>query len=93
MVGVARVELFLPSCQNLKEKRAIVKSLIGRLRHKFNVSVAEMSYLEQWQRTELVIAAVANEMSFLQKELDAAVRLVENAGDVELIQTDTEYYQ
>ncbi len=93
MVGVARVELFLPSCQNLKEKRAIVKSIIGRLRSKFNVSVAEMSYLEQWQRTELVIAAVANEMSFLQKELDAAVRLVEHSAGAELIHADTEYYE
>jgi len=92
MVGVARVELYLPSCQNLKEKRAIVKSIIGRLRSKFNVSAAETDFLEQWQRTELVIAAVANEMSFLQKELEAVIRLVENTGGAELIHVDTEYY-
>lgn len=92
MVGAARVELFLPACHSLKEKRAIVKSIIGQLRSKFNVSAAEVAYLEQWQRTELVIAAVANEMSFLQKELNAVVRLVEITPGVELIRADTEYY-
>ncbi len=93
MIGIIRLELFLPGSQNLKEKRAIVKSIISRLRSKFNMSVAEVAYLEQWQRTELVIAAVANEMSFLQKELLAAIRLVEMTPGVELIRSDTEYYE
>ena len=87
------MELFLPASQNLKEKRAIVKSILSRLRQKFNVSVAEMSYHEQWQRTELVVAAVANEMTFLQKELMSAIRLVEMTPDVELIRAETEYYE
>ncbi|MBO8162500.1 MAG: DUF503 domain-containing protein [Brevibacillus sp.] len=93
MVGVARVELHLPACQSLKEKRSIVKSIIARLRNKFNVSVAETAYLEQWQRTELVIAAVANEISFLERELAQAVRLVEMVPNVELIGHITEYYE
>jgi uncharacterized protein YlxP (DUF503 family) len=76
----------------LKEKRAIVKSLIGKLRSRFNVSAAEMAYSEQWQRTVLGIAAVANEMSFLHQEIQAVIRFVENHPDVELIHADTEYY-
>jgi len=92
MVGVARVECFLPACRSLKDKRAIIKSVISQLRRKFNVSAAETNFQEQWQRTELVIAAVANEIAFLQKELDAAVRLVEIAPGVELIAANTEYY-
>ncbi|MGN7470186.1 DUF503 domain-containing protein [Brevibacillus sp. SAFN-007a] len=93
MVAGVQMELFLPACHNLKEKRAIVKSLIGKLRSRFNVSAAEMAYLEQWQRTVLGIAAVANEMSFLQQEMQAVVRFVENHPDVELIRIDTEYYE
>ncbi|NGQ94053.1 DUF503 domain-containing protein [Brevibacillus sp. SYP-B805] len=92
MVGVERVELFLPACRSLKEKRAIIKSILSQLRQKFNVSAAEMAYLEQWQRSELAIAAVANESAFLQQQLEAAVRLVEIAPGVELIRADTEYY-
>jgi uncharacterized protein YlxP (DUF503 family) len=93
MVGVARVELHLPACQSLKEKRSIVKSLIARLRNKFNVSVAEVAYLEQWQRTELVIAAVANEHAFLQRELAQVIQMVEAVPRAELIRHVTEYYE
>lgn len=93
MVAGARIELFLPACQNLKEKRAIVKSVIGKLRSRFNLSVAEVAYQEQWQRTVLGIAAVANEISFLQQEIQAAIRLVEIQPGVELIAADTEYYE
>lgn len=92
MVGVAHVELYLPACHSLKEKRSSIKSILSQLRGKFNVSAAEVSYLEQWQRSEIAIAAVANEVAFLQKELSAAIRLVENAPGVELIRADTEYY-
>ncbi|MFS0553095.1 DUF503 domain-containing protein [Brevibacillus sp. 179-C9.3 HS] len=92
MIAGVQIELFLPASQNLKEKRAIVKSLIGKLRSRFNVSAAEVAYLEQWQRTVLGIAAVANEMSFLQQEMQTVVRFVENHPDVELIRVDTEYY-
>ncbi|WP_400163019.1 DUF503 domain-containing protein [Brevibacillus sp. TJ4] len=93
MVAGARIELFLPACQNLKEKRAIVKSIIGKLRSRFNLSVAEVAYQEQWQRTVIGIAAVANEISFLQNELQAAIRLVEIQPGVELIHAETEYYE
>jgi uncharacterized protein YlxP (DUF503 family) len=92
MVGVVRLELHIAHSQSLKEKRAVVKSIIRQLRNKFNVSAAETAFLEQWQRTELVIAAVANEMAFLQKELNAVVRMVEVAPGVELIAVDTKYY-
>ncbi|MFY0542743.1 DUF503 domain-containing protein [Brevibacillus sp. H7] len=92
MMAGARIELFLPACQNLKEKRAIVKSILEKLRNKFNVSAAEMAYHEQWQRTVLGIAAVANKASFLENVLQSAIRLVENHPGVELIHADTEYY-
>ncbi len=92
MVAGARIELFLPACQNLKEKRAIVKSILAQLRNKLNVSAAEMAFHEQWQRTELGIAAVANDASFLESVLQAAIRLVENHPGVELIHADTKYY-
>lgn len=92
MVGVVRIELLVAHSQNLKEKRAVVKSILRLVRNKFNVSAAETAYLEQWQRAELGFAAVANEMAFLQKELNAVVRFVESTPGVELIAADTEYY-
>lgn len=40
----------------MKEKRHVVKSLKDRLRDRFNVSVAEIDFLDSWQSS--VVAAV-----------------------------------
>ncbi len=55
-IGVLTLELRLDSSHSLKDKRHVVKGLKDRLRHKFNVSVAEIDYQDLWQRS--VIAAV-----------------------------------
>ena len=55
-VGVLTLELRIDDSHSLKDKRQIVKALKDRLRHKFNVAVAEIDYQELWQRA--LIAAV-----------------------------------
>ncbi len=46
----------LDHSHSLKDKRHVVQSLKERLRHKFNVSVAEIDCQDLWQRG--VVAAV-----------------------------------
>lgn len=55
-IGVLTMELRLEHAHSLKEKRHVVKSLKDRLRHKFNVSVAEID--DQDLHNSSVIAAV-----------------------------------
>ncbi len=63
VVGVLRLELFLPAPQNLKEKRAIVRKIIGRCRERFPVSCAETGLNDLWQRAELGFAMVGQSES------------------------------
>jgi uncharacterized protein len=46
---------------SLKDKRHVVKSLKDRLRHKFNVSVAEIGYHDLWQRALVAAVTVASD--------------------------------
>jgi uncharacterized protein YlxP (DUF503 family) len=55
-VGVLTLEIHVEHSRSLKDKRNVVKSLKDRLRHRFNVSVAEVDGQESWQRS--VVAAV-----------------------------------
>ena len=45
----------------MKDKRHVVKSLKDRLRHKFNVSVAEIDYQDLWQRALVAAVTVASD--------------------------------
>ena len=52
-IGVLTLELRIESSHSLKEKRHVVQSLKDRLRHKFNVSVAEIAHQDLWQRATI----------------------------------------
>jgi hypothetical protein len=52
------VELYLPYCSSLKEKRKIIHGLISRIRKRFNVSISEVAFHNLWQRSGLGFSAV-----------------------------------
>lgn len=67
IVAVGTFEMHLPEVHSLKEKRQIVKSLIERVKAKFNASVAEVNHNDLWQRCTIGVAMVANDRTLLQQ--------------------------
>jgi uncharacterized protein YlxP (DUF503 family) len=70
------VDCHIPSAQSLKQKRSAIKSLIDRLRARFNASVAETGFLEEWQRSVIAISLVSNNKRYLQQQIDLIEQLV-----------------
>src|SRR5664279_2374938 len=60
-IGVLTLELRIEQAHSLKEKRHVVQSLKDRLRHKFNVAVAEIANQELWQRATLAAVTVSSD--------------------------------
>lgn len=79
VVGVCRVVLHLPGNHSLKGKRHVVKSLIERVRHQFNVAIAEVDQLDRWQMATLGIAYVSNEGQHANEVLSKVVRFMEES--------------
>ena len=73
-IGVLTLELRIPDAHSLKEKRHHVLSLKERLRHKFNVSVAEIDYQDIWQRALIAVVTVSTSRQFASQILDAVER-------------------
>lgn len=90
VVGICRVELFLPNNGSLKEKRRSLNSLKERLKNTFDVSVAEVDGQEFWQRAVLGMALVGNEKKHVNRVLDKAVGLIRGNPLVEIIRCDLE---
>ena len=61
VVGILRIELRLQDNHSLKGKRKIVRSMVDKVKNKFNVSVAEIGSNDKWQKIELGISAVGND--------------------------------
>jgi adenosyl cobinamide kinase/adenosyl cobinamide phosphate guanylyltransferase/uncharacterized protein YlxP (DUF503 family) len=65
--AVLTAELFLPGVVSLKERRRRLKSLLERLRARFNVAAVEIDGQNTWQRATLAIAAVAGEVEHIHR--------------------------
>ena len=85
LVGLLSVELLLPSCGCLKEKRMIIKSLKDRLRNRFNISIAEVENNDKWQRTTLAVALVGNDNKYIDGQIQAVLREIEQKKDVQIL--------
>ncbi|MBZ0170005.1 hypothetical protein MELA_00806 [Candidatus Methylomirabilis lanthanidiphila] len=80
-VGTCRVELHLAGNNSLKGKRRVVKSIKDRIRGRFNVSVAEVDRLDEWQRATLGIACISNSSRLVDETLTKVVNLIETDAD------------
>lgn len=89
-MGSLSLELFLPECRSLKSKRRIVKSIQDKIRHRFNVSVAEVDHQDLWQRAVLGFACAGSSRRVVEKTLSAVVNFVEETGNGEIIDIQME---
>ena len=88
VVGTCRLELRIPESASLKGKRQILRSIKDRVRSRFNVSIAEVGYLEEWQRATLAVACVSNEAKMVDEMLSKIVDLIERHGVALLVDYD-----
>lgn len=84
-IGICYIELNLDGCSSLKEKRRILKSMIEKIRNKFNVSISEIDHNDLWQRATLGIACISQNGKFVNQQISEIVKWIENFRDVNLI--------
>jgi len=94
IVGVCRIALLLPGCDSLKEKRSVVKRLLGRVRSRFNVAAAEVGDLDSRAHARLGFATVGSERDIVRGVLERVIDFVEEQylGEVINEEIEVEHY-
>ncbi len=90
VIGVCRIVLALDEVFSLKEKRHIIKSIVERLRSRFNASIAEVDLNDTWKNAVIGVACVSNEAGHADSMLASIVNFVENDGRAILVDYTTE---
>jgi uncharacterized protein len=78
VIGSLQIDLFLPTSHSLKDKRAVVKSILQRLRNEFNVSTAEVGEQDRWQIAQIGVVCVSSDERYAEGQLQAVVTWLEN---------------
>lgn len=68
-VGAIAIELRIPGCHSLKDKRRRLKPLIAGIHRQFNASAAEVAQNDNHQLSTIACAVVSNDNRHVQKIL------------------------
>jgi uncharacterized protein len=80
IVGVLTARLHLHGINSLKEKRSIVKSLVGRLKSRFNISISEVDHQDEKTSAVVGIALVSNDTRFINQQFDSIIDFMRGDG-------------
>ena len=76
-IATLTLELSIEHAQSLKDRRQVVRSLKEKLRHGFNISVAELDEAVVWNRATIGVVAISNSTAYLSgqlREVESAAR-------------------
>jgi uncharacterized protein len=91
IIAAAMITLVIPENASLKGKRRVVKSLIERVRHKFEAAVAEVGDNDLWQKARIGVALVGNDSQLLETRLQQIMKFIENQYLAEIIDSQVEF--
>jgi uncharacterized protein YlxP (DUF503 family) len=84
-VLAARIDLHLPGCRSLKDRRQVIRPILDGARHRFGVSAAEVDHQDRWQRAALGFAAVSGRQHHATDVIEEVERFVRSFPEAEVI--------
>ena len=86
----AQFKIYIAYANSLKDKRQVCRSLVAKIRQKFNASVAEVDTQDLCQTLTLGVAVVSGSGKYAKQIMDEIERFVESNTDAELIGVEYE---
>jgi uncharacterized protein len=90
VVGTLMIELHLHDNRSLKGKRKIVKSIVGKVKHRFNVAIAEVGSNDKWQKIELGVSTVGNDRRHIDSSLNNVLDFIDSTYLAEIVNSEIE---
>lgn len=85
LIGIMEIEIYIYESNSLKEKRRVIKSLIERLRSRFNISISEIDDLDIWNKSTIGLSVVSNSSELINKSLSQIFNFIIADSRVEII--------
>ena len=79
-VGVLTVRVEMPWVSNLKEKRALVRPVVERLKSRFPLTVARLDGLDAHDWEVIGVATLSNDYGWVQETLKMAADYIASEG-------------
>jgi hypothetical protein len=90
VVGTLKIEFLLVENSSLKGKRKVVRSMVDKVKSRFNVSIAEVGSNDKWQKIELGISAIGNDRRHIDSSLSHVLEFLDSLCLAQIVNTQFE---
>lgn len=83
-IAYLTLDLRIEGAHSLKDKRQVLRAMKDRLRHRFNVAVAELDAHDVWQRATIGVVGISDSRDYLDGLMrhveSEAIKVANNTG-------------
>lgn len=87
-VGLIQLRLYIPHARSLKDRRAVLRRALDRVRARLPVSVAEVGDSSRWQVATVAAVVVSSDAAVARDVLDKVGEVVDSACAGEALVTE-----
>jgi uncharacterized protein len=91
VIGYGIIQLRIPECGSLKEKRSILSKILKRTQNEFNISIAEIGDLDSHKSAQIGFAIIGNDSRFVNGKVDHLLRFVDNLRAADTVNSKIEF--
>jgi uncharacterized protein YlxP (DUF503 family) len=92
VVGTLKIEFRLSENRSLKGKRKVVRSMVDKVKSRFNVAIAEVGANDKWQKIELGVCTVGNDRRYVDSSLNHILDFLESLYVAQIVNTEMEIF-
>lgn len=89
-VGVLTVRVEMPWVSNLKEKRALVRPVVERLKARYPLTVARLDGLNAHDWEVIGVATLSNDYGWVEETLRMAADFIAREGEYRVVEESTD---
>lgn len=90
IIGTAEIVIRVSWANSLKEKRMVARSILAKIKNKFNVSAAEVESMDEHKKLTIGIACVTNSTKKADEIINEVVNFIYDNTEGEVIDVFTE---
>ena len=92
VVGTLKIEFLLSDNRSLKGKRKVVRSMVDKVKSRFNVAIAEVGSNDKGQKIELGISTVGNDRRHIDSSLNHTLKFLDSLYLAQIVNTEMEIF-
>lgn len=84
-IASLELDIHIPWAKSLKDKRMVLNSIKGKVKHRFNVAIAEVGYKDLHQKSKLGIVTVSGDNNGANKVINDILDYIYNNFEIEIL--------